>query len=123
MKSPSKKARKVIDKPCKEGQQRNPNTNRCVYIKKSKVKKSPKKSKKVKILMEKQCKEGQEINPKTNRCVKKKSTKKLIRRSNGLQKIRLVRAVMRANPVRKRPPIFFQKILYHEANMKNGLGK
>jgi hypothetical protein len=74
MKSLKSKVRKIIDKPCKEGQQRNPNTNRCVYIKKSPVKKTPK-SKKLKKLIDKQCKEGQEINPKTNRCVKKKSKK------------------------------------------------
>jgi len=105
MKSPKSKVRKAIDKPCKEGQLRNPKTNRCVYKKKSPVKKS----KKIKKVMEKQCKEGQEINPKTNRCVKKKSIKKksLKKKSKSPKKNNYFSA-----PLRKTSPLLTDNRLF-----------
>ena len=65
-KSPNKVSKKEL-KPCKDGQVRNPLTNRC---KKKESKNSPKKSTKKKKEL-KPCKDGQVRNPLTNRCKKK----------------------------------------------------
>ena len=71
-KSPNKAPIRKEPKPCKEGQYRNPHTNRC---KKNEIKLSPKtvKSKENpnrKSHEPKPCKEGQYRNPHTNRCKK-----------------------------------------------------
>jgi hypothetical protein len=68
--SPLTKTKKSL-KPCKEGQERNPETNRCRNIKKQTKKTSCKKTaRQTKKTELKPCKPGQIRNPATNRCKK-----------------------------------------------------
>jgi hypothetical protein len=122
MKSLKSKVRKIVYKPCKEGQQRNPNTNRCVYIKKSPVKKKTPKSKKLKKLIDKQCKEGQEINPKTNRCIKKRSMKKKSKKLSPKQNY-FSAPLRRTSPLLTNNKRFSEPEFYLPAKQKKSIKK